>query len=106
MRAKTGGRAPARLLAWGQLDFWHVGADLVLEMSGPRIPCATFQGWLRRDGWLAEFTLAARPGASLRVISPGEVRAGDPVELVHRPQLRGVTQISPIRRLPSPSVLS
>ncbi len=92
MRAQTGGRASARLLAWRQPDFWHVGADLVLEVSGPRIPCPT--------------TLAARRGASLRVISPGEVRAGDPVELVHRPQLRAVTQISPIRRLPSPSVLS
>ena len=28
---------------------------------------------------------AALPGAYLRVIEPGEIRAADPVEIVHRP---------------------
>lgn len=27
----------------------------------------------------------ARPGAYLRVIRPGEISAGDPIEIVHRP---------------------
>lgn len=58
---------------------------MVLEVSCARIPCATFQGWLEREGWIKRFTQAALPGAYLRVIEPGEIRAGDPVEIVHRP---------------------
>jgi MOSC domain-containing protein YiiM len=54
-------------------------------VSCARIPCGTFQGWLERDGWIRRFTRAARPGAYLRVIEPGDIRAEDPVEIVHRP---------------------
>lgn len=64
---------------------WRVGPDVVLEVSCPRIPCATFQGWLAREGWIKRFTRAAVPGAYLRVIATGSVRAGDAVEIVHRP---------------------
>ena len=64
---------------------WRVGGSVLLEVSCPRVPCRTFQGWLRREGWIKQFTLAARPGAYLRVLEPGEVRAGDPVEIRHRP---------------------
>ncbi|RNG26976.1 MOSC domain-containing protein [Streptomyces botrytidirepellens] len=64
---------------------WRIGPDVVLEVSCPRIPCATFQGWLERDGWIKRFTEAALPGAYLRVIAPGTLRTGDPVEIVHRP---------------------
>jgi MOSC domain-containing protein YiiM len=65
---------------------WRVGRTALLEVCGPRIPCATFQGWLERTGWMKQFTEAVRPGAYLRVIEPGEVRAGDSVEIVHRPE--------------------
>jgi MOSC domain-containing protein YiiM len=64
---------------------WRIGGDVVLEVSCPRIPCGTFQGWLERDGWIRRFTEAALPGAYLRVIEPGDIRAADPVEIVHRP---------------------
>ena len=64
---------------------WRIGPDLILETSCPRIPCGTFQGWLAREGWIKRFTLAARPGPYLRVIEPGEIRAGDRLEVVHRP---------------------
>ncbi|WP_371478641.1 MOSC domain-containing protein [Kitasatospora sp. NBC_00315] len=64
---------------------WRIGADVVLEVSCPRIPCGTFQGWLERDGWIRRFTRDARPGAYLRVVEPGEIRAGDPVSVVQRP---------------------
>jgi len=64
---------------------WRIGPDVVLEVSCPRIPCATFQGWLEREGWIKRFTQAVRPGAYLRVIEPGEIRVDDPVEVVHRP---------------------
>jgi len=64
---------------------WRIGPDLILETSCPRIPCGTFQGWLALEGWIKRFTLAARPGPYLRVIEPGEIRAGDRIEVVHRP---------------------
>ncbi|MGC3858884.1 MOSC domain-containing protein [Micromonospora chersina] len=64
---------------------WRIGPDVVLEVSCPRIPCATFQGWLEEHGWIKRFTEAALPGAYLRVIEPGQVRAGDPVEIMYRP---------------------
>jgi MOSC domain-containing protein YiiM len=64
---------------------WRIGPDVVLEVSCPRIPCATFQGWLERAGWIKRFTEAALPGAYLRVIEPGDIRAGDQVEIMHRP---------------------
>ncbi|MFF4619724.1 MOSC domain-containing protein [Nonomuraea jabiensis] len=64
---------------------WRIGPDVVLEVSCARTPCGTFQGWLERDGWIKRFTQAARPGAYLRVVEPGDISAGDPVEIVHRP---------------------
>ena len=64
---------------------WRIGGQVVLEVSGPRIPCATFAGWLGVPGWLRRFTAAAVPGAYLRVVTGGELCAGDPVEVVARP---------------------
>jgi len=64
---------------------WRIGPDAVLEVTSPRIPCRTFAGFLDEKGWMKRFTQAAAPGAYLRVISPGEIRAGDPIERVHRP---------------------
>ena len=64
---------------------WRIGDEVLLEVCCPRIPCGTFQGWLGRSGWIRRFTEAARPGAYLRVIAPGPIRAGDPVVIEHRP---------------------
>jgi MOSC domain-containing protein YiiM len=64
---------------------WRIGPDVVLEVSCARIPCATFQGWLEREGWIKRFTQAAVPGAYLRVIEPGDIRVSDPVDIVYRP---------------------
>jgi MOSC domain-containing protein YiiM len=64
---------------------WRVGPAVVLEVTSGRIPCRTFQGHLGEKQWVKRFTQRGAPGAYLRVIEPGEIRAGDPVEIVHRP---------------------
>lgn len=65
---------------------WRVGtAGLLLEVSAPRTPCRTFAAFLDIKGWIKTFTDAGKPGAYLRVISPGTVRAGDTIEIEHRP---------------------
>ncbi|MEU7033937.1 MOSC domain-containing protein [Streptomyces sp. NPDC046237] len=65
---------------------WRVGPEVVLEVTGGRIPCRTFGGFIGEKGWVRRFTRsAAGPGALLRVIEPGAFTVGDPVEVVHRP---------------------
>ena len=68
---------------------WLIGS-LELQVTVPRIPCGTFRAWIAERGWLRTFTLAAMPGTYLSVVSPGQVRAGDPLTVVHRPA-HGVT---------------
>ncbi len=65
---------------------WRIGTDgPLLEVSAPRTPCRTFSAFLELDKWIKTFTTAAKPGAYLRVISPGVVRAGDHISVDHRP---------------------
>jgi MOSC domain-containing protein YiiM len=65
---------------------WRVGtAGLLLEVSAPRTPCRTFEKFLDIDRWIKTFTAAGKPGAYLRVIAPGTVRAGDTIDIEHRP---------------------
>jgi MOSC domain-containing protein YiiM len=63
---------------------WRIGPDAILQVTAPRVPCATFRGWIDTPGWLKTFTQAARPGAYLRVVAPGPVSAGDQIVVVHR----------------------
>ena len=65
---------------------WRIGTDVLLEVTSPRVPCATFQGWLGEPGWLKRFLQAGQPGAYLRVIDEGSIRAGDSIDVVFRPQ--------------------
>ncbi|MFE6780053.1 MOSC domain-containing protein [Streptomyces sp. NPDC057702] len=64
---------------------WRIGRSLLLEVTSPRTPCRTFAGFLGERQWVKRFTRAGLPGAYLRVIEPGEISAGDPVEIAHRP---------------------
>lgn len=65
---------------------WRVGTDgLLLEVSAPRTPCRTFAAFLQIDRWMKTFTAASKPGAYLRVISPGTVGAGDEIFVEYRP---------------------
>jgi MOSC domain-containing protein YiiM len=64
---------------------WRIGGELVLEVTSGRVPCRMFASWLGEKGWVKRFTQQGAPGAYLRVIEPGEIRAGDAIEIVHRP---------------------
>jgi MOSC domain-containing protein YiiM len=64
---------------------WRIGRGLVLEPTFGRIPCATFQARMAEPQWAKRFTQMNRTGAYLRVVEPGDVRAGDPVVIADRP---------------------
>jgi MOSC domain-containing protein YiiM len=70
-------------------ETWRVGTA-VLRIAHVRIPCQTFKGWMGHTGhdatgWVRRFAQAARPGAYFRVIEEGVVAAGDPIEVLDRP---------------------
>lgn len=72
-------------------ELWHVGGGgLVLSPTCSRVPCATFQARMGERQWTKRFTEANRTGAYLRVVSPGEVRAGDAIVVTDVPA-HGVT---------------
>jgi MOSC domain-containing protein YiiM len=68
---------------------WRIGGVL-LEVTTPRLPCATFAGFWDVPQLVKRFTLAGRPGAYLKVLEPGEIAAGDRIEVLSRPE-HGVT---------------
>jgi len=69
---------------------WRVGEQVLLEVTQPRIPCATFGRHVGQERWVKRFAEAGRVGAYLRVRHGGPVRAGDRVVLEHVPD-HGVT---------------
>lgn len=70
-------------------ELWRVGArGPLLVVRGPRIPCRNFRSWIGARGWLRTFDRAGLPGAYLAVLEPGEISAGDPVEVLARPEHR------------------
>ena len=60
-----------------------VSDDLTLEVTAPRIPCATLADRMGDPRFVAAFHKARRPGAYCRVIKKGQVRSGDVFE--HQP---------------------
>ncbi|MGQ4616797.1 MOSC domain-containing protein [Nocardia sp. R7R-8] len=68
---------------------WSVG-DTLLEVSAPRVPCATFQHWSGEQQWVKRFALRSDTGAYLRVVTEGTIGAGDRISVVHVPE-HGIT---------------
>jgi len=68
-------------------EIWRVGAT-VLQVTAPRIPCNTFKSWLDEPRWVKRFAAAGRPGAYLRVLTPGTVAAGDDLAVLSRPAVQ------------------
>ncbi|WP_068253706.1 MOSC domain-containing protein [Janibacter corallicola] len=61
-------------------DRWHVGSA-VLEVRWTRQPCATFGEWMGERGWVKRFARHGRTGALFSVLVPGEIRAGDEIDV-------------------------
>lgn len=64
-------------------DRWRVGTVL-LEVCQPRVPCFKLGLRFGDPKMLKRFAHARRPGAYLRIIEPGELGAGDEIEVVER----------------------
>lgn len=62
----------------------RIGGTL-LEVSVPRKPCRAFAEWMGQKGWVRRFAARGDSGAYFRVIQPGVITRGDPIELVGRP---------------------
>lgn len=54
--------------------------DVMLEITAPRIPCATYAAHIGDPQAIKQFYRAARPGAYARVLQTGQITAGQPVE--------------------------
>jgi MOSC domain-containing protein YiiM len=53
----------------------------VVRVTSPRNPCATFARRMGEPRWVRRFTEARAPGAYVRVLAPGTLTAGDPIEV-------------------------
>ena len=60
-------------------DRFRVG-EALLEVTAPRIPCSVFATRMDEDAWVKRFADARRPGVYVRVLEPGAIADGDPVE--------------------------
>ena len=68
---------------------WRVGTTL-LEVAQPRLPCFKLGMRMGDPVFPSRFSAANRPGAYLRIVEPGDVGAGDAVDVLDRPA-HGVT---------------
>jgi MOSC domain-containing protein YiiM len=59
-------------------DRFHI-AQVVLEVTSPRIPCVTLAARMQDPTFVKRFRHAERPGVYCRVIQQGSIQAGDAV---------------------------
>lgn len=60
-------------------------AEVVLEVTAPRIPCATLAARMGEPAFVKRFRAAERPGVYCRVIREGQAAAGEVVRLEPHP---------------------
>ncbi|BBX48375.1 MOSC domain-containing protein [Mycobacterium cookii] len=85
---------------------WRIGTGtLLLEVSAPRTPCRTFAAFLNRPHWIRTFTEAGVPGAYFRVLSSGQVQAGDAITIEHRPDHNVTIGLAFAARMKDPSLV-
>jgi MOSC domain-containing protein YiiM len=70
-------------------EHWHIGS-VELEVCQPRLPCAKLGLRFGDPLMVRRFGEASRPGAYLRIVTEGELGAGDEIELPSRPD-HGIT---------------
>jgi MOSC domain-containing protein YiiM len=66
-------------------EVWRLGDEVEVMVRAPRIPCITFQHRMQLPHWVKRFHQEGRPGAYLKVLKTGTLGAGDPIEVVSRP---------------------
>ncbi|KGN36897.1 MOSC domain-containing protein [Knoellia subterranea] len=64
---------------------WRIGGSVVLQVTAPRVPCATFSKHMGVPGWVKAFTDRGRTGAYLSVVQAGVIRPGDEIQVEWRP---------------------
>lgn len=84
---------------------WRIGGPegALLQVTAPRIPCATFARRMDVPHWVKRFSDRGACGAYLRVVEPGPVAMSDPIVVESRPG-HGVTVRDTFLR-PEPAVM-
>jgi MOSC domain-containing protein YiiM len=68
---------------------WRIGT-VELEVAQPRLPCAKLGTRFGDLTMVKRFAEASRPGGYCRIVTEGELGAGDEIELLSRPE-HGIT---------------
>src|SRR3954469_17602275 len=68
---------------------WRIGS-VELEVCQPRLPCSKLGLRFGDLRMVRAFAQASRPGAYMRIVTEGELQAGDEITITHRPE-HGVT---------------
>ncbi|MEO6019139.1 MAG: MOSC domain-containing protein [Knoellia sp.] len=64
---------------------WRIGGSVVLTVTAPRVPCATFAKHMGMPGWVKTFAARGRTGAYLAVTQAGTIHPEDEIQVAWRP---------------------
>ncbi len=64
---------------------WRAGST-ILQVTAPRVPCYKLATVMGDPAFVKRFAEALHPGAYLAIVEPGDLAAGDAVEIVSRPE--------------------
>lgn len=70
---------------------WRIGDELEIVIAAPRIPCHKLAAAWDQPDIVERFLTAGRPGAYAKVVAPGTVQPGDPIEVLSRPYVGTLT---------------